>query len=159
MHRWPAAGVATDRLVQRSDGVQIYKKQNIFVVLGGSLCLIPPLIACQTREADLRETKEIHIHQPKPSSTTPRLPGGGMMMLAGCAGLGEHGRRKRQIEMSIAAGPKKIPIIIIILSRYWLTQEERNELGHRLVIAGSCYGVAVGCSQRVTCVGQPKSKW
>ena len=129
-----------------------YKKQNILLCLGARWCLIPPLIACQTREADLGRRR-------KSTSTTPRLPGGGMMMLAGCAGLGEHGRRKRQIEMSIAAGPKKIPIIIIILSRYWLTQEERNELGHRLVKAGSCYGVPVGCGQRVTCVGEPKSKW
>ena len=96
--------------------MQIYKKQSILLCLGARWCLIPPLIACQTREADLGRRRK-SIHQPEPTSTTPRLPGGGMMMLAGCAGLGEHGRRKRQIEMSIAAGPKKIPKIIIILSR------------------------------------------
>jgi hypothetical protein len=126
---------------------------------GGSLVSYTT-VDCMPDKGGRSQGDEGNPHpQPEPTSTTPRLPGGGMMMLAGCAGLGEHGRRKRQIEMSIAAGPKKIPIIIIILSRYWLTQEERNELGHRLVKAGSCYGVAVGCGQRVTCVGEPKSKW
>jgi CO/xanthine dehydrogenase Mo-binding subunit len=63
MQQMAGSRVATDRLIQRSDGVQIYRKQNIGMCLGARRCLIAPWMACQTREADLRETKEIHVHR------------------------------------------------------------------------------------------------
>jgi len=60
------------------------KSQRIFVCEGG---LGLSYIACQTRGAD--QKKKFH-RQGKLSQS----PGGGMMMLDGCAGLGEHGREK-----------------------------------------------------------------
>jgi hypothetical protein len=78
--------------------------------LAGVLYL-PPLIACQAREADLRETSQngqrTHFHH----SQVTRRRDDDACRLRGTRGTRK--KKKRQIEMSIAAGPKKIPIIII----------------------------------------------
>jgi hypothetical protein len=78
------------------------QEAEYFVVLGGSLVSYTT-VDCMPDKGGRSQGDE---GKPEPTSTIPSLPGGGMMMLAGCAGLGEHGRRKKQIEMSIAAGPK-----------------------------------------------------
>ena len=64
---------------------RVYKRRvkEYFVCEGGGLGL--SYIACQTRE---------QIKKKVPQGKMSQQPGGGMMMLDGCAGLGEHGRKK-----------------------------------------------------------------
>lgn len=65
------------------DGLQ-KKSQRIFCVQrgGGSACLI-----LHARPGSRSKKKKVQ-------GNLSQSPGGGMMMLDGCAGLGEHGRKK-----------------------------------------------------------------
>ncbi len=81
-------------VVEEGDEGLRKKSQRNFVCEGGSGCLI---LHARMPDQGGRSEKKFH-GQGKLSQS----PGGGMKMLDGCAGLGEHGRKKRQIEMSSA---------------------------------------------------------
>jgi hypothetical protein len=80
---WQQEMANSSNVVREGDEGLQRKSQRTFCVQRGGLGL--SYIACQTGE---------QIKKKKVQGKSSQSPGGGMMMLDGCAGLGEHGRKK-----------------------------------------------------------------
>jgi hypothetical protein len=74
---------SSSNVVREGDEGLQRRVKEYFVCKGGGLGL--SYITCQTGE---------QIKKKKVQGNSSQSPGGGMMMLDGCAGLGEHGRKK-----------------------------------------------------------------
>ena len=75
---------SSSNVVREGDEGLQRKSQRIFCVQRGGARLV--LYCMPDQGADQKKRRA--------RGTPARSPGGGMMMLDGCAGLGEHGRKK-----------------------------------------------------------------